>query len=255
MLKTPEIVLAVALPIEARAFAPLFAKGQPIQGAGVSGIGGEISGVPTWLIETGVGPHAAARIARKIAEIGPKALISTGLAGALSPAIRPGSLILAHEVRDEGNLKGSGLKPPPALLATARAAIGGSRISVSTGILLTVSAPVTRPKDKIRMGKESGAIAVDMESAPLLQITAEYEIPALVLRGVSDGAHDTLPDFTNRDPATWRGQLAIAAEAIPSPKKLRNLIGIARGTRRALQSLSAAHAVLVPALARTIRES
>ena len=75
-----------------------------------------------------------------------------------------------------------------------------------------------------------------------------------LLRGISDGTRDTLPTFEGKDPTRLRGQLAIAGEALASPRKLRNLLSIARGTRRAFKAMGFAHAALVPALARTLQD-
>lgn len=254
MLTPPEIILTVAMAVETRGLQHLLEDRQEIRENGLPGVAGHVAGTPTWILQTGIGPSQARKAAKKIVEIRPRALISTGLAGALSPAIRPGGLILAHEVRFPGAPEGPGLRPAPKLLATARAAIGGSRISTSTGVLLTVDQPVYRPRDKASLAVATGAIAVDMESAEILRIAAEYSLPTLVLRGISDGARDSLPVLGPHDPASLRGQIGIAAQALRSPRKVRNLISVAQGSRRALKTLRLAHAALVPALARTLRE-
>lgn len=254
MLNQPTIVLTVAMPVETRGLQDILENRQRLDHEGLFGLAGDVAGVATWIVQTGVGPTPARKAAERIVKCGPRAIIATGLAGALSSAIRPGSLILPHEVRSPEQPAGPGLHPAPTLLATARAAVGGSRISTSTGILLTVDQPIHRPRDKSSLAKTTGAIAVDMESAEILRVAAANQVPALVLRGISDGARDSLPDFGNRDPASLRGQLGIAAEALGSPRKLRNLLSIARGTRRALKTMGFAHAALIPALARTLRE-
>lgn len=254
MLKQPTVILTVAMALEARGLQHILADRQVIDRDGLFGVGGHVAEVPTWILQTGVGPIQARKAAEKIMKCEPRAVIVTGLAGALSPAIRPGGLILPHEIRSPEAPEGPGLYPAPTLLATARAAVGGSRISTSTGVLLTVNKPIYRPHEKSSLAAATGAIAVDMESAEILQAAATYEVPALVLRGISDGARDSLPDFGHRDPASLRGQLGLAAEALGSPRKLRNLISIARGTRRALKTMGFAHAALIPALARTLRD-
>ncbi len=254
MLKDPDIILTVAMPVETRGLQQILEDRQNLQGAGLRGAGGSIAGTSTWIVETGIGPGPAREMTEKILELGPRAIVATGLAGALSRALRPGALILPHEIRSPAAPEGPGIFPAPTLLATARAAVGGSRISTSTGILLTVDRPVHRPVEKAALAGTTGASAVDMESGVILQVAAAANVPALVLRGISDGARDTLPTFAGKDPTRLRGQLAIAGEALASPRKFRNLLSIARGTRRAFKTMGFAHASLVPALARTLQD-
>lgn len=254
MLNPPEVILTVAMSVETRGLQKILERSEPLAHNGLVGIGGLVADVPTWIVETGIGPGPAARTAAKVMELGPRAVVATGLAGALSPALRPGALILPHEIRSPQDPDGPGLFPAAKLLATARAAVGGSRISTSTGVLLTVDRPIRRPVEKSALAASSGATAVDMESAAILRVAKEANIPALVLRGISDGARDSLPEFGSQDPASVRGQLGIASQALRSPRKMRNLLSIARGTRRAFSAMRFAHAALVPALARTLQD-
>lgn len=248
----PTVILATAIDIECRALRNVLDDPRAVATGGLQGYRGLVGNVPTWILKTGIGPERAEQAARIMLAARPQVLVATGLAGALSGAIRPGALILAHEVR-HGAAKGApSVHPAPGLLATARSSIGGSRISTTTGILLTVETPARRPRDKAALAAATGAIAVDMESAALLVAAAASGVPALALRGISDGARDSLPDFGEADPEELGTQLRLAGRALLRPRKLRNLIGIALGTRRALKRLQAAHRALVPALARTV---
>lgn len=242
----------MALDLECRALRGILDDARAFETGGLQGYRGLVGDVPTWIVKTGIGPENAARAAPLLLAAEPRALVATGLAGALSGAIRPGALILAHEVRNGAAAEAPSMHPAPGLLATARSSIGGARISTTTGILVTVDAPITRPRDKAALAAATGAIAVDMESGPLLAAAAACDIPALALRGIADGARDTLPDLGSADPEKLATQIRLAGGALLRPRRLRNLIGLALGTRRALKHLQAAHGVLVPALARTL---
>lgn len=265
------IVLATALGLECRSLSRILTDPKPLDEGIWHGTEGLLGDVRVRIACTGVGPQRAARATEQIAATKPAAIIATGLAGALSAAIRPGTLILPHEIRaehggggadevskegaDETSAEGNGektLHPAAELLATARASIGGDRISTTTGRLVSVAHPVTRPHQKHSLQKTSGAIAVDMESHAVLRVAEAHGVPALALRGVSDGSSDALPELGDADPERLKTQLAIAARALRRPVELRNLIGLALGTRRALQRLAAAHRALLPALARTL---
>ncbi len=61
------------------------------------------------------------------------------------------------------------------------------------GRLLTVSEPMATPAAKAACWQDHGAVAVDMESAPVLRWAREAGIPALAVRAVADGPADPLP--------------------------------------------------------------
>lgn len=61
------------------------------------------------------------------------------------------------------------------------------------GELLTVAALVATPEAKARLHLQTGALAVDMESAPILAAARDRGWDAIVVRAVSDDARETLP--------------------------------------------------------------
>lgn len=248
---TAPLVLATALGLEYRSLGRILVRPHPFEEDRLRGVEGTIEDTTVRLVCTGVGPRRARLAAEAIVATKPLGLVITGLAGALSPAIRPGTLVLPHEVRAEPERQAA-VHPAAAILATARASIGGDRISITTGALLSVARPVNRPRRKQELFEATGAIAVDMESHAMLEVADAQGLPALALRGVSDGASDALPDLGEADPERLATQLRIAARALRHPSQIRNLLSIAAGTRRALKKLAAAQRALLPALARTL---
>ncbi|MGI8971744.1 MAG: hypothetical protein ACR2HB_13745, partial [Dehalococcoidia bacterium] len=61
-------------------------------------IAGAITGQPVTLAWAGAGSERAAAATRMLLEQGIEALLAVGFAGALSPALRPGDLLVATEV-------------------------------------------------------------------------------------------------------------------------------------------------------------
>jgi adenosylhomocysteine nucleosidase len=106
-------------------------------------------------------------------------LISAGLCGGLAPALSRGDLVVPEAVLDE-----TGGRYPIAASLPGRDA---------HGVLLTVSAIVATPEAKARLHTETGALAVDMESAPILAAARDRGWDAIVVRAVSDDAGETLP--------------------------------------------------------------
>ena len=130
---------------------------------------------------TGVGDTAAARqrLARLLAADPPAAVVSAGYAGGLSPALAVGDLVL-----------GENHSSPP-LLGKARRALAG--VPLHVGTLLTVPAAVESAHTKAALHRDTGALAVDMETAWIAEVCAATGVPLLSLRVVSDAAGDDFP--------------------------------------------------------------
>lgn len=115
------------------------------------------------VLRTGMGPHAARRAVRRALAGEPvpggTTVIAAGFCAGLVPGMRPGDLVLAEDTRD-----GTLVTPCTAVpaLAVALEPLG----AVHTGPLAG-SAHVVRGPARAAV-RETGAIAVDMESAATL---------------------------------------------------------------------------------------
>ena len=106
-------------------------------------------------------------------------VVSAGLCGGLSPRLPAGSLVVPAEVLD-----GRG----------GRQLVSGSLPGRELqGALVTVGEALATPEAKARLYEETGALAADMESAPILAAARRQGWPALVVRAVSDDAREGLP--------------------------------------------------------------
>ena len=63
-------------------------------------------------------------------------------------------------------------------------------------IFVSVDRVLTNTGEKRQLHVDTGAIGVDMESAAIGEVAQEHGVPFLIVRAISDGAHDDLPvDF------------------------------------------------------------
>src|SRR5262249_46790545 len=113
-------------------------------------------------------------------------IVSAGVCGALDPGLEPGDLVIPAFVTGPGGERRA------ATAAYHNAAIRADP-AACRGDLLTVTAVVPSPEAKAALRAASGAAAVDMESFMILSRAADAGCPALVIRGVSDSAVETLP--------------------------------------------------------------
>ncbi|MGZ4388460.1 MAG: phosphorylase family protein [Gaiellaceae bacterium] len=104
-------------------------------------------------------------------------LVIAGVCGALDPSLRPGDLVVASEVRGDGE---------PVACATDLAAAIGARV----GPIVSVDRIASRAEKRSLF--ESGAIAVDMESYRLARSAGDR--PVAVVRAVVDRADRRLLD-------------------------------------------------------------
>jgi 4-hydroxy-3-methylbut-2-enyl diphosphate reductase len=133
------------------------------------------------VIRTGYGPARAAAAAARIATAGPQPLAVGGVAGALTDDLRVGDLVVATEVTPADSTVGAAtVSCPSAPLLVGELRRAG--LTARAGQIATVA-------HLVRHGQHAslaaaGAIAVDMESAPLLAGAGGR--PAVVLRAISD---------------------------------------------------------------------
>jgi adenosylhomocysteine nucleosidase len=164
----------------------------------------------------GMGCERAARAALQLVRAGARALLCWGVGGALDPSLRCGDVVLASEVICDSPLvlQLAALRPTVlplnARLRTSdrwRAQLEAQllrRGAVTQGTILTRTELACEAMLKARLFRETGAVAVDMESAAVGVVASLHGLPFMVLRVIADTAADSLP-------------LALRAMAAPNP--------------------------------------
>lgn len=161
-------------------------------------------------------------------------IISAGLCGGLDPGLKPADLVIPDRVLSpDGELHV--LDPAPGWAAAARA---GQR--ACGGLLLTTEDVLTTPAAKAARFAESGAVAVDMESALIVARATAAGCRALVVRAVSDSAEESLPTelvrLVNPDGTLQFRRMLTAA--LPRPAVLRRALALRRRAQRALGAVA-----------------
>jgi hypothetical protein len=139
----------------------------------------------------GLGAGRLRQAGEEWAAMRPAAVLSVGLAGGCAPDVRSGELVLATAVGPRAG--GEWLDADAGLAARARAALAAVPLPHRLGRLLTAGAVVATPAAKAEVWARHAAVAVDMESAHVLAWAMAAGVPALAVRAVADGPHDSLP--------------------------------------------------------------
>jgi adenosylhomocysteine nucleosidase len=186
-----------------------------------------------------VGLRAAGLAARGLgAGDPPDLLISAGSCGALSPALaRTGALVLPALVLPPA---GPPLAVDRGAHTRALAAAARAGLAPATGPLATVEEVVDTPTAKAALAHRTGAIAVDMESAVILAVARERGLAAIVVRGVSDTADQSLPPGLARlvDAGGQTRPARAAALVLRRPALLGQAWALRRGILLALTAVA-----------------
>lgn len=181
----------------------------------------------------GVGWEASARLAEELRRMpGLGRVLALGFCGGLDPALKAGDMVAASATVDQATGREYPLDP------------GRSAESRPAARLLTVREPVFRVADKARLFAETGAAAVDMETAALAR-GLDGAVPMSAFRFVLDDARTALPPQA----AGWIGAdgrsrpLRVAADLALRPWLIATVVGLAYRealVKRALRELAAA---------------
>jgi adenosylhomocysteine nucleosidase len=184
---------------------------------------------------SGMGGALAALAARNLVDAGAAALMSFGLAGGLDPLLRAGTVVLPSEVISRG---GARFLTSTGWRERLSGAIERQR-PVAAGILLTSAQPIGAVAEKAAAFRETGAVAVDMESLDVAEVSAAHDLPFIAVRVIVDTAADVLPRAVVA--ASHEGQVNIRrliGGLAVAPLDLNALIRLARAYRAATRSLA-----------------
>ncbi len=136
---------------------------------------------------SGAGRENAIKAAELLIEKGAKGLISWGCAGALALDLKPGDLLFPEKIITS---KGKTLNITQIWLAHIKKNLPIIHRSVSLLESLTI---IETSEDKRNLYQKTKAVAVDMESAAIVQTAEKAAIKNLVIRAIADPVTLNLP--------------------------------------------------------------
>jgi hopanoid-associated phosphorylase len=178
------------------------------------------------------------------------AVVSFGLAGGLDPGLKPGTMIVASAV-----IAGSERREcSPTLARMLIEGFAGAGVVAREGLVAGVEAPVMTPEAKTALFRESGALAVDMESHLAAAFAKRQGLPFAVARAVSDPAKRALPPLAAKavrpDGSVDIG--FILGELRREPRQLAGLIAAGLDSRAAFATLARCGPLIGPLLRLTL---
>jgi hopanoid-associated phosphorylase len=196
-------------------------------------------GVP--VICGGDGRYLEGSLARTMAA-GCGGLISFGVAGGLAPGLKPGTCIIASSILDDEERRATDTRWAQRLMRIIPDAVHGP--------ILGVREPIAQAEEKSALYRQTGALAVDMESHVVARAAAQHGVPLAAIRVVVDPVERTIPRSAlagarsdgSIDP------LAVIRSLARYPRDLLGLVRMSLDTRAARATLVRGSALLGPGL-------
>ena len=178
---------------------------------------------PAPLIRTvGLGSAGLPGLEPELEALRPVAVLVAGLAGGCAPDVRPGEVVVGCPVGP--TVSGDWIEPGPSLVEAALTALRASALPHRVGRLWTAPAMMATAEVKRELWRTRGTVAVDMESAHVLDWARRAGLRALAVRAIADGPRDRVPPALVRvvspagllrpcQVARWLGQPTLVAAA------------------------------------------
>ncbi len=194
---------------------------------------GELAGVPAAVVQSGVGKAAAAATAQALISAVPVyALVNTGVAGALDPALEVGDVVVStfatyHDV-DATALRVYARCVVPGfprrfqadarlIDAFSQVRVAGEGGKVVRGGVASGDQFVNKPDDRVRIRNLTSAACCEMEGAAVAQVAYMNELPFVICRAISDTASGTSPiAYARFEPMAARAMAARVLAALPA---------------------------------------
>jgi hopanoid-associated phosphorylase len=163
--------------------------------------------------------HTFADELARAVSAGCRGIVSFGIAGGLSSALRPGTLVVASEIVADGERIATSPSWSHAILRSHPGAIHAP--------IAGSDAVISVPSAKYALGENTEAVAVDMESHIAARVAAMHGLPFAAIRAVADPAHRALPSAALGAVST-DGRTSVRAVMRSLAREPRQAVGLMR---------------------------
>ena len=207
---------------------------------------GRLGGKACLIVQTGIGRQRAEKATGFVLDRYPvTALISLGFAGALTPDLRIGDVVVCSAVHRASGFGNDEREAAPyaadtRLLALASGGPPSATTRFSLGTTVSVPRVVSGARAKQELSREFQAQIADMESYWIAGVAFTRRVPFIAIRSISDTLHDDLRavdhilDAEGR--VLWR---RVAPYFLLHPHHLPGMFTALRNMQRAEKTLTA----------------
>jgi len=200
-------------------------------------------GRSTAIIQCGIGRDTVLRIGAPQLK---QTLLTgnVGISGGLAPDTAPGTVIVGERVLANGDGAESSTyrdsySANQQIVALLESTLQKNAIPCRRGSLLCVQHPITHPEDKAAAYRETGALAVDMESAGAAEAARQAGIPFFCIRIICDPARRKIAKelFVGVDSRGNNRPARLITPLVRRPWLIAHLFMMARDFSHALTSM------------------
>ncbi|MGH7947768.1 MAG: hypothetical protein ACREQF_00880 [Candidatus Binataceae bacterium] len=234
------------------------ANRRPLDIAGLRGFLAHLQSNATEVaaVATGLGPlrarESASRALDALANV--DLIVVAGVAGALAANLKPGDLVLADRVIeiDRDTLAvARAFACAPSQFEAVRRMLSDAHVDFSIGALVSMHHILATADEKRRANQQTGAVAVDMETAAVAAEAAARGLSVVAIRAIIDGVEDELPGAGLHNEHGQIRPLRVAGYLLRHPRDLLKLPRLARNMSRATRALAVALEALAGGLPKT----
>jgi len=181
-----------------------------------------------------MGKRCAPLLEKLIQQHNPGIIVSAGFSGALQPGLPVGTIVVAENFTDPGVLQN--VRVPE---------------SFRVGRTITVDDVLETVEQKTTVGRETGALAVDLESSYLQEACIRNGVKMISVRAISDALDQDIPIPARvlLDPQSGRANpKAIFQYLFRNPSKAPDFARLLRDARTAQQALASGIQEILPAI-------
>lgn len=184
----------------------------------------------------GIGPVAAGKAAGAMLFQKIDCLISWGTAGALTDKVHTGDLILPEYIHTGS---GETNRTDSVCHCNLKEKLSSGIATVHTGTLAETRTVLENPEQKKELHRKTGALAADMESAAIMQVAKDNNLPFIAVRTVVDELHTVIPpELTRHIDIFGRPDITgLITEFFYRPSLISNIYSLSRAMNIALDTL------------------
>lgn len=147
------------------------------------------------VVRSGMGLENARKASQWLIQEGVAAMGVVGVCGGLATELGPGDLILADAViQEERGQCRHVWTGDSSLVETVCGTLRGEGLPAYSGPIISVQKPLLFSQEKESLFRQTGAIAVDMESAAAASVAQSASLPFFAFRAVCDASDRSIPD-------------------------------------------------------------
>ena len=182
-------------------------------------------GIPVEFHTLGVGPRKSADTMAKIlsgAKRQPQGVLMLGVAGAVSPGMETGQLLLAgNYMVDSQQEPAAAIAPDPDMLQLAESAAATARMPADRSDSLMVDHLIAEGWERAQLREQYGVASVNMEDHAVATAAGKAGVPFISVRVVLDTAEQKIPGFL---PGLSKSRNAVFTQVLLRPWRIPVLL-------------------------------